>query len=230
MGTGVSLDVPAAKDEAIFEEVFKLLRKIDERFSSYKKNSELARYQRGEVGLSEEMATIKKACTKFERLTDGYFSAYFSGKFDPTGYVKGWAIAEAGKLLDKKGIKTFCMSIGGDILARSDGNKEWKIGIQDPTDSKKILNKLSIFSGAVATSGNYERGQHIINPKTGRPADELLSVTVVGPDIITADALATACFAMGNNSIEFLNQQKNYEAVIVTRLGKLLKTDSLDLN
>ena len=119
-------------------------------------------------------------------------------------------------MLQEMGYETFCLSIGGDILARSDGAKQWRIGIQDPRNPQKILNKLSIYSGAVATSGSYERGRHIINPKTGLPATELLSVTVTGPDIIKADVLATAVFAMGRQKGErFMKQQEGYQALIV---------------
>ena len=220
MGTGMSLDIPAAKNGQIFAEVFGLLRQIDAQFSPYKTDSELSRFQRGEIpfkGLSSDMKKVMAACKKYEILTGGYFSAYFAGKFDPTGYVKGWAIAEAGKLIEKQGYKTYCIGIGGDILARSGGSKEWQIGIQDPKDKTKILNKLSISNGAVATSGNYERGLHIINPKTSKPANELLSLTVIGPDIIKADVLATAAFAMGKAGVKFVDRQKGYKALAVAR-------------
>ena len=231
MGTGVSLDVPAANNEQIFERVFKLLEDIDERFSTYKQDSELSKYQRGEIkesGLSPDMRVVKKACEEYEKITNGYFSAYFDAKFDPTGYVKGWAIAQAGQLLERARYKTFCISIGGDILARSDGSKEWAVGIQNPTDKEKILNTLSIFSGAIATSGNYERGHHIVNPKTGQPADELLSVTVVGPDIITADVLATSVFAAGKSGIKLVKRQKNYEALIIDKSGLVFLSQGMD--
>jgi len=220
MGTGVTLDIPNINDIRIFDDVFGLLKNIDERFSTYKNDSELSRYQRREINqknLSPEMKEVKTDCEKYEKHTDGYFSAYFSGKFDPTGYVKGWSIDRAGKLIKKNGFDVYCLSIGGDILASSDGAKEWTIGVQDPTDNKKILNKLSIFSGAVATSGSYERGQHIINPKSGKLANELLSVTVIGPDIIKADVLATACFAMGNKATDFMKTQKSYQALLVRK-------------
>ena len=220
MGTGVSLDIPEAKNGGTFDDVFELLRQIDARFSPYKKDSELSGYQRGEIiqkNLSLQMKAVMAACKKFEKLTNGYFSANFAGKYDPTGYVKGWAIAEAGKLIEKQGYKTYCIGIGGDILARSGGSKEWQIGIQDPKDKTKILNKLSISNGAVATSGNYERGLHIINPKTSKPANELLSLTVIGPDIIKADVLATAAFAMGKAGVKFVDRQKGYKALAVAR-------------
>ena len=220
MGTGVSLDIPEAKNEVIFSDVFELLRQIDAQFSPYKTDSELSRYQQGEIiqeGLSAEMREIMDGCKKFQKLTNGYFSANFAGKFNPTGYVKGWAIARAGELVKKRGYGTYCIGIGGDILARSGGSKEWQIGIQDPTDKSKILNTLSISNGAVATSGNYERGLHIINPKTGKPANELLSLTVIGPDIIRADVLATAAFAMGKAGVKFVDRQKGYKALAVAR-------------
>ena len=137
--------------------------------------------------------------------------------FDPTGYVKGWAIAEAGQVIEKLGFKTYCIGAGGDILARSVGEKTWNIGIQDPSNPGKILNMLSITNGAVATSGNYERGAHIINPKTKKPANELLSLSITGPDIITADVLATAGFAMGKTGVDFVNSQSGYKALAVAR-------------
>jgi thiamine biosynthesis lipoprotein len=198
MGMPITVDVPECEDSKVFEKIFERFRQIDERFSSYKKDSELCRYQRGGIkkeDLSTEFKKIMSACKKAEQETDGYFSAYFSGKYDPTGYVKGWSINEAGKVIEKNGFKTYCINAGGDILARSDSEKVWTIGIQDPTDGSKIIKQLSIKNGAAATSGHYERGAHIINPKTGKAADKFLSITAVGPDIIKADILATAIFA-----------------------------------
>lgn len=220
MGLINSLDIPGCDDRAVFDKAFARLRKIDKRFSPFKKSSELSRYSRGELTearLSREMKTVIKACKDWEKRTDGYFSAWFGGEFNPTGYVKGWAIAEAGKVVEKQGYKNYCLGSGGDILAKSDSAKVWIIGIQDPKNPSKILNKLSIKNGAVATSGTYERGEHIINPKTDQPARELLSITVAGPDIITADVLATAAFAMGKAGPDFVNKQRGYRALSIAR-------------
>lgn len=216
MGMPITVDIPGCDNEKVFRVVFERFRKIDERFSPYKRDSELTKYQNGEIkekDLSAEFKKVKKACREAEKQTDGYFSAYFSGKFDPSGYVKGWAIAEAGKAIEKEDFKTYCIGAGGDILARSDSDKVWNIGIQDPKDKGKILDKLSIYNGAVATSGNYERGNHIINPKTGKPANKLLSVTVTGPDIITADIFATAIFA--SESLDIIKLPKGYKVIAV---------------
>ncbi len=213
MGLPVSVDITHCDDESVFLAVFNRLRQIDNKFSTYKNESEVSKYREGKINnnqLSSELKEVLTACQDWEVKTDGYFSAWYDKKFDPSGYVKGWAIAEAGKIIEKSGYQTYCISAGGDIIARSNSNKVWNIGIQDPINKSKILNKLSISNGAVATSGNYERGEHIINPKSGKPAGRFLSLTVIGPDIITADVLATAAFAMGSSGIKFINGQKGY--------------------
>jgi thiamine biosynthesis lipoprotein len=218
MGMPITIDITDCDDEAVFQAAFECLRDIDERFSTYKPDSEVSKFAAGKISqndLSDELKSVIKACRQAEAKTEGYFSAWAAGWFDPSGYVKGWAIAEAGKEIKKAGHKTYCISAGGDILCRSDGSKEWKIAIQDPHDRSKILDLLSIYNGAVCTSGNYERGAHIINPKTKKPAVELLSVTVTGPDIIWADVLATACFAMGRAKAEsFIKIQPDYQLIL----------------
>jgi FAD:protein FMN transferase len=217
MGMPITLDIPGCGEEAFFELVFERLHQIDERFSTYKDDSEVSRFRRGEIkeaDLSLELKTVIDGCEQAEKDTDGYFSAFYGGQFDPSGYVKGWAISQAGILI-KKRYKTYCISAGGDILAGSDGNKTWQIGIQDPQDKSKILDLLSISSGAVATSGNYERGEHIINPKVGRPANKFLSVTAAGPDIIKADILATAIFASGDPQL--ISIYPGYEIIFIDK-------------
>jgi thiamine biosynthesis lipoprotein len=220
MGMPISIDIPGTDIAQTFDWAFARLRQIDKKFSTFKPDSEVSRYITGELdeqSLSKELKSVIRACKRAQKLTDGYFSAWAGGSFDPSGYVKGWAIAEAGKIIEKSDFGTYCIGAGGDILARSDTDKVWNIGIQDPADKTKILNTLSISNGAVATSGNYERGAHIINPKTKQPVEELLSVTIVGPDIIWADVLATAVFAMGKDkSSEFIKTQPNYQALVIS--------------
>jgi FAD:protein FMN transferase len=219
MGMPISIDIVDCDDEAVFKAVFDKFKAIDEQFSTYKPASEVSRLASGELDeakISAELKMVIKACRVAENKTGGYFSAWAAGTFDPSGYVKGWAIALAAKVIENKGYKTYCVSAGGDILAASNSGKTWQIGIQDPADKGKILNMLSISNGAVASSGHYERGQHIINQKTGQPASGLLSVTVVGPDIIWADVLATAVFAAGQINPSFLKNFPDYKAQIVS--------------
>ena len=217
MGTGITLDIPAADDEIVFNKVFGLLGDIDNRFSTYKEASEVSRFARGELSrwrLSRDLKKVIKACKAAEAATDGAFSAWASGKFDPSGYVKGWALDRCAKLIKRLGYKTFCISAGGDIVAA--GDKEWSIGIQDPSAKSRIIQVIKAKNIALATSGNYERGEHIIIPKSKKPATTLKSVTVVGPNIISADVLATAAFVLGDFAVNFIGgQAKGYEALIV---------------
>lgn len=222
MGTGVTIDIPEASSEEAFNLAFGRLRAIDVRFSTYKKDSEVSCFARGELAetdLSDELKKVVAACRQAEAGTGGYFSAWYKGVFEPSGYVKGWAIAEAGKLIERAGFNNYCLSIGGDILAR--GDKTWRVGIQDPEDKTKILKVIGICDGAICTSGNYARGAHIIDPATGRPADRLRSVSVVGPDIIQADILATAAFVAGEDTLDFIKMRApGYETLVVHRDGR----------
>jgi thiamine biosynthesis lipoprotein len=220
MGMPITVDIADCRRREVLDKVFDRFRQIDAGFSTYKPESEVSRYRNGEIAESELSAELKgviAACKKAESRTEGYFSAWAAGTFDPSGYVKGWAIAEAGEIIEGHGYRTYCINAAGDILARSAGARKWEIGIQDPAEPSKILNKLSISNEAVATSGSYERGQHIYNPKTGKPAGELLSVSVRGPDIIWADVLATALFAMGGKAESFIKTQPGYGALLVSK-------------
>jgi FAD:protein FMN transferase len=220
MGMPITVDIPNCNRDGVFDDVFDRLKQIDDKFSTYKPESEVSRYAAGKVAegqLSDELKEVILACKDAEAKTGGYFSAWAAGVFDPSGYVKGWAIAEAGKVIEAQRHKTYCLSAAGDILVRSDGEKSWEIGIQNPSEPAEILNKLSISNGAVATSGNYERGEHIYNPKNNKPANDLLSVSVRGPEIIWADVLATALFAMGEKARDFIKTQPGYGALIIAR-------------
>jgi thiamine biosynthesis lipoprotein len=230
MGLPISVDIPGCSDETVFYKVFEKLNKIDRQFSTYKKESDLSKYQRGEIkeeDLSTEFRQIMHACKEASKLTGGYFSAYFSDKFDPTGYVKGWAIARAAEIIESSGCQTYCIGAGGDILAGSNSGKIWNIGIQDPKNKKEIIGKISAKNLAAATSGNYERGNHIVNPKTGEAADELLSVTVVGPEIITADIFATAIFTEGASGLILAEETEGYEAMAIAKNGDIFMSSNM---
>lgn len=220
MGLPISIDIPSAGSANPFKAAFERFEDIDQRFSTYRPTSEVSKFINGRVGepaLSRELKFVIEQCKGFESATDGYFSAWAGGTFDPSGYVKGWAIAEAAKEIEKQGIKTYCIGAGGDILARSDSDKVWQIGIQDPVDKTKILDKSSISNGGVATSGSYSRGSHIFNPKTRKTVNDFLSVTIIGPDIVTADVLATAVYAAGKQGEAILKKHPDYQALIIRR-------------
>jgi thiamine biosynthesis lipoprotein len=112
MGMPISIDIPDCKDEAVFDAAFGRLSRIDDRFSTYKPESEVSRFAAGKIAeadLSDELKEVINACREAELETGGYFSAWAAGAFDPSGYVKGWAVAEAGKAIEKHGYITYCI-------------------------------------------------------------------------------------------------------------------------
>jgi thiamine biosynthesis lipoprotein len=184
------------------ERVFAWLREVDARFSTYRRGSEISRLNRGELGLRDTHPDVREVLARCEALraeTDGYFDANLmrtdrSSFVDPTGLVKGWAVDRAGALLDAAGVERWCIDAGGDVLLRGG---PWRVGIRHPRRRRKLAAVLALSDAAVATSGTYERGRHIVDPHTGRPPAGVASVTVVGRELATADAYATAAFAMG---------------------------------
>lgn len=207
----------------VFEEVFDYLISIDERFSTYKKTSEITLYNEGEIAkkdLSNDMKKILELSEKTKMETDGYFDIMHDGKIDPSGLVKGWAIYNASLILKKKGYKNFYVEIAGDIEVaglNSEGEK-WSIGIRNPFNKKENIKIVYLKDRGIATSGTYERGEHIYNPKEKKES-ELASITVIGPNIYEADRFATAAFAMGNNGIYFIEQLPDFEGYMINKNG-----------
>lgn len=227
MGMPISIDLPKVNSKKIFEEIFDICEAIDQQYSPYKTTSELSKFWRGQLkerDLSENMKTIMQDCKEYESKTDGYFSAYYAGRFNPTGYVKAYAIKQIADYLDSKDITTYMINAGGDIYAKSAPGHTWNIAINNP-DNKVPLATLAVDTIAVATSGIYEKGSHIYDPHTKQPTEATLkSVTIFGKDIITADVFATAVFAMGNKAMTFMKKQKDYTAIILDANGTILTT------
>jgi thiamine biosynthesis lipoprotein len=227
MGTVVSIeladDQPEHELRALIDDVCAWLHEVDARFSTYKADSEVNRLQRGEITIAECSADLRHvldACADLWRDTDGYFDAYASGPLDPSGYVKGWSVEVASARLAAAGSRRHFINAGGDIRMRG-GNPDgepWRVGIRHPWEADKLSWVLAVAEGAVATSGTYERGDHVINPRTGKAARGLRSVTVVGPNLALADAYATAALAMGEGGISWLAKRAadGYESAIVT--------------
>lgn len=169
MGMPVSIDIPLAHSEAPFKAAFDLLRDIDQLYSPYKKHSDTSKIQRGELKpefYSAELCDILAACVQFEGLTSGYFSTNYNGTFDPSGYVKGWAIGQVATLLQQNGFNTYLINIGGDIVAASDGNHTWRLGLQHPKDPTAGIGTVQAKNLALATSGTYARGGGIFLTRT----------------------------------------------------------------
>jgi FAD:protein FMN transferase len=150
---------------------------------------------------------------------------YATGRLDPSGYVKGWSVQVASDRLVAAGSTNRCINAGGDVYVRG----RWRIGIQHPWERMKVAWVVDAVDTAVATSGIYERGTHVVNPFTGNGATELVSVTVVGPDLGLADAYATAAAAMGRKALEWLASLDGYESAVITADGEAFTSPGLPL-
>lgn len=214
-------DLAAAFDEFI---------RVDERFSPFKPTSEVSRYAQGgpaTVDVSPELREILTKSAQTKRLTHGYFDVFSGGKFDPSGLVKGWAIHRVAEQLRQAGFADTYVEAGGDIQLNGHGpdGRPWQIGIRHPWQTGQMVKILRLTNRGVATSGTYERGRHIINPKTGWPADDdIVSLTVIGPNVYEADRFATAAFAMGLAGINFIQLLPGHEGYMIDRHGTASET------
>jgi thiamine biosynthesis lipoprotein len=169
-------------------------------------------------------------CVALERATGGFFSVRPAGRLDPSGLVKGWAVAGAAERLAAAGAERFCIDAGGDVIARGRPapDRRWRVGIRHPVEHDRLATVLEVEDLAVATSGEYERGAHIVDPHTGGRPSGLVSVTVVGPDLGTADAYATAAFAMGADGPAWTTTLTRYDAMCITSDHRVLSTPGFD--
>ena len=231
MGMPIVLDERDGLAEPTIESMFDVLREADTLFSTYKHDSEISRLNRGELVLADTHPDVREVlarCDELRVITDGYFDAghVIEGGTDPSGLVKGWAVDRAGDLLDAAGARNYSLNAGGDIRMRGAPLPEprWRVGIQHPLERDKIAAVVEGNDVAVATSGAYARGEHVVDPHTGHAPVGVLSVTIVGPELATADAYATAAFAMGEAGPEWTASLGLYEAMTILADGRVLLT------
>lgn len=208
MGMPVSVHVRAVEPsrpdvEAGVARVFAHLRRVDAVLSTWRADSDLLRLQHGEADDAHAwVADVTELCLEAEERTGGLFRAWRrrpGGRlsFDPTGLVKGWAVAGAAGHLDIVPEVAYGIGAGGDIVVGagtgpSAAGPSWRIGIEDPRRRGSVAEVVTVRRGAVATSGAAARGAHVQDPVTGQGISRQGSATVVGPDLLWADVWATA--------------------------------------
>jgi thiamine biosynthesis lipoprotein len=232
MGMPVVIEVCDVDVDDAVEQVYRWLRYVDETFSTYDASSEISRLNRGELALADASPAVRcvlERCASLRGRTNGFFDvgAPMAGRgVDPSGFVKGWSVLGGARLLERAGARNFCIDAGGDIIVRGQAPQRgpWRIGIAHPLLRGAIAATVALSDAAIATSGAYERGAHIVDPHTGAPANGLLSVTVIGPDLPVADAFATAAFAMGHDAPEWCAQQHGWEFMLITDAEEVLTT------
>jgi thiamine biosynthesis lipoprotein len=158
-------------------------------------------------------------------------------RIDLGGIAKGYAVDRAIGILQSMGVAHASVTAGGDSRIIGDRfGRPWVVGIRHPDDAGRIIARMPIVDAALSTSGDYERYfdeddvryHHIIDPKTGRSAGEVRSVTIIGPDATTTDGLSTSVFVLGpERGLALVERLEDVDAVIVRRDGKVLYSSGL---
>ena len=248
MDAPIRIKVTGPNPSQLVDQALSRLFHFSELFNKFDKNSELSKLNRqaGEkpVRLSPELLAIIVESKKMNRLTYGEFDVtlgynadlrisplkrevYLKRKgveVDLGGIAKGFAAAVIRDELIKSGAEKGIIDMHSTIAVF--GNKKWKIGIQHPREEKKLLGLIELSDGqSLATSGDYERGKHIINPIKKQPATACQSVTIIGNNATATDALSTAVFAMGpKRGLKLIESLGGIEGLIVDDKGALIKS------
>lgn len=222
MGMPITVEIVSDKNiSELFDRVYAFFAEVDTHYSPFKPDSMVARIDRGELAptaAGAEMLSLLSLAELTRQQTGGYFNVWRDGRFDPSGIVKGWAIYQAATIIREAGFTNFYVDAGGDIQV--DGlnpqGERWRVGIRNPFDATQIVKTLAVTDCGVATSGLYQRGRHIYNPHEADDLlDDVVSLTVIGPNVFEADRFATAAFAMGRGGIAFIESRPGFEGYMI---------------
>jgi len=214
------IGLPASAFSPYLSRARAILQRADSVFSTWKMDSPISQLRRGEITCEQapvEVVEVLEHCAVARKLTNGWFDPWaMPGGIDPTGYVKGWAAQRALAAFASTNIPGAIVNAAGDIASFGGPvlAKPFRVGIVDPF-SPRDLACIVQLSGAMATSGTYERGNHLIDPHSGRPFVRVASASVSGPDLGLADALATASTVAGEEVLALIEALDGYEALII---------------
>jgi thiamine biosynthesis lipoprotein len=236
MGTQASLMMASDADiDEAARIAADVLEALEARFTSYRRDSEFSRFARGtSQPPSDDLRHVLAACAWLEDVSDGHFTMYPNGVDAPpdvAGYVKGWAVDRAVDGLLAAGITDAALGVGGDwrgIGRRGDG-LPWRIGVLDPHRRQASRALVSLSDSALATSGTYERGDHLRHRNGAQAAASCASFTVHGPRLAWADAFATAGYLMGEAGLAWVAGFPGYSAALVRDDGTMVADDDFPL-
>ena len=226
MGTVVVLDLYADASVTCDELTPSLhaaiheLHEADRLFSTYDPTSALSQVRAGTLDLANAprvISDVLELCRDARELSDGWFNPWgLAGGVDPTGYVKGWAAQRALEHLRAGPAHAAMVNAAGDLACYGvpRTGELFRVGIVDPFRPDSLV-ALVDLRAALATSGTYERGAHLIDPFTGRAGVRLASASVSGPHLGMCDALATALCVAGEEMLATFESLAGYEAFVV---------------
>ena len=242
MGTVVSFAVlPAAPSRgepsrpepaAAIQAACALLHEADAVFSSWDPQTPLSLLRRGDLAEADGpacLAEVRMACEAAREASGGWFDPWaMPGGYDPTGLVKGWAVDRALAAIREAGLPAALVNGGGDLAAfgRPAAGEPWRAGIRHPWRPGALAGVLEV-RGAVATSAAYERGAHLVDPRTGRPGCRAASASVTGPSLAMADALATALAVGADEALAAVGGLPGYAGYLIRPDGTETWTSGL---
>jgi thiamine biosynthesis lipoprotein len=225
MGTVVSFAVvPGGLSRqaatAAIEAACATLHWADATFSTWDSRSAVSRLRHGDATVDElpaQVAEVLALCEDARKTSGGWFDPWaFPSGVDPTGLVKGWALENALVVLREAGMRAAMVNGGGDIAVFGSPapGQSWRIGIRHPWRAGGLAAIIDVTT-AIATSGSYERGAHLLNPFTGQLASRAASATVTGPSLALADALATAVAVGGDEALGIVAGLDHYAGYLI---------------
>ena len=210
---------------------------LEQRFSHYRRDSDISRWVAGEdvdAAAVAEIEHVLRECGRLHADSDGVFRARNprTHALDTAGYVKGYSIGRAVEDLRAHGLSNFVVGVGGDAFASgtASDDRPWRVAVQDPRRSHGVLAMVDATDLAVATSGCAQRGDHIWigdDPVVTAANMGILSFTVIGPDVAEADAYATVGFAMGEAGMAWVRGHEGYRSVVVRPDGSAVSDAAL---
>jgi thiamine biosynthesis lipoprotein len=234
MGMPITVAIAdAAATAAHLAQVYAYFTAVDARFSTYKETSEISRINRGEIARAEyspEMREVLLLAEQTKRETQSYFDIRRGDMLDPSGIVKGWAIYQAAQLVQGWGFRDYYLDAGGDIqVGGRTAGRPWRVGIRNPFNRHEHVKVLALTDMGVATSGTAIRGQHIYDPhRPDAPITDIVSLTVLGPNVYEADRFATAAFAMGRRGIQFIERLAGCEGYLIDANARATLTSGFE--
>jgi len=197
------------------------LTQIDRDFSPFRADSLVNRYQRhclAAADFTADFQLVYGLAVQIQVATAGAFTPFFRGAYDPTGIVKGWAIQRVFTQylrpdLDRHRLLAAAINGAGDIQTGVAPGQAftWHVGVADPQDGHRVIARYPLQDGAIATSGTSQRGEHILR----QTASALQQATVLAPDLLVADAYATAAIAMGSNRFVAFSRTHHLSGILV---------------
>lgn len=234
MGTVVSFLVEAGasggrEELAAIERACSELDRLDAMFSTFKPESAVSRLRRFEAaepppgGEPAELAEVLALCAELRRSTGGLFDPWaMPGGLDPSGLVKGWAVERAAAIVEGSGAPAGLVNGGGDVATFGrPAEGAWLVGVRHPWRPEALACVVALEGGeALATSGSYERGRHIVDPVGGERRRQVVSASVSGHSLALSDALATALAVGSAEGLGLLSGFEGYEGYLVLSGGE----------